>query len=345
MSFQTNAALVNAQAKLLAEYANPELRSVDNVTFRTLLEAKNIMFPSYEGLRTREDRPVDAKFVNRSARALGTARAHNHTGTVGTAGSLTPSWATKSDKFAISLKQADNNVFELEEMLMAELKNVWLNFDAGFETLAVNHIFSNRSGVNVATQEGTFDAVDDVFEINETNDGDRFMQIMVSNLHVNKYRNVPLDFYCDTVAFNKLEKQSAQGAGNSTNLNFQFTKGNNRFIHSVELGALGAGLVSAYSQGFVIAVPRGTVSALPWIPKQNRDGVEVPGIAKYGTLSNPADGAMYALHTYADRADGTATGGYTQDVVSEYEISLDVAFENAPLSTATESTLLAFALV
>jgi len=343
MSFQTNAALVNAQAKLLANFQDPELRSKDNATFRSILETTNIMFPNYMELRTREDRAVDAKYVNRSARALGAARSHNHTGTVGTAGSLTPSWATSSDTFANTLKQGDNNVFSNTEMLVSEFDNSFLNFNSGFETDATNFLFSGRSGVNIGTQQGTFDATDDVFQVTEADLGTRWMQVVASNMEVNKYRG-PLDIYCDTVAFDLFKYQANQGPSNSANLSFQFTDGQNKFIHSIELGALGAGLVGAYSKGFCIAVPRGTVAALPWIPIQNRAG-HVDEEGTYGTIINPADGLPYALHTYKERNDGTATGGYTQDVNTEFEISLDVAFEKAPLSTATESTLQAFALV
>ena len=44
-------------------------------------------------------------------------------------------------------------------------------------------------------------------------------------------------------------------------------------------------------------------------------------------------------------ANGSSLGGYTQDVKIETEISLDIAYEHAPLSTASETPLLAFALV
>lgn len=343
MSFQTNAALVNAQAILTANFQNPELRSKDNATFRGVLDTSNIMFPNYVDLRKREDRAVDAKFINRSSRALVAGRLHNHTGTVGAAGSLTPSWTTASDPFAITLKQADNNVFEHAQMLASEFENSFLNFNSENETDATNFLFAGRSEINNGTQQGVFNAADDVFRVTEADLGTRFMQVVASNMEVNKYRGA-LDIYCDTVAFDLFKYQSNQGAGNSSNLSFQFQDGQNKFIHSVELGALGAGLSGAYSKGFCIAVPRGTVAALPWIPIQNRNG-HVDEEGTYGTIINPADGLPYAIHTYKERSNGTAKGGYTQDVTTEFEISIDMAFEKAPLSTATESTLMAFALV
>ena len=64
----------------------------------------------------------------------------------------------------------------------------------------------------------------------------------------------------------------------------------------------------------------------------------------YSSLENPFDGVLYAVHDYPVRADGTSTGGYTQDEMEEFEISIDLAFEYAPLSNAGETPLFAFAI-
>jgi len=65
----------------------------------------------------------------------------------------------------------------------------------------------------------------------------------------------------------------------------------------------------------------------------------------YGSILNPVDGLQYAIHSYEQRANGTSVNGYTQDVLTEVEVSLDVALQHAPLSTAGETPLMAFALV
>ena len=65
----------------------------------------------------------------------------------------------------------------------------------------------------------------------------------------------------------------------------------------------------------------------------------------YGSLANPVDGLQYGVHMYETRADGTAVNGYTQDVLTEVEVSIDIALEKAPLSVAGASPIHAFALV
>jgi len=343
MANRTTANLVKAQAKLLGAFQAQELRFRNPVTYLAFKLSGAIMFPNYDMLRTREDRTVETNYKLRANRSLGTGgRIHNHTGVKADTGTLTPSWTTYGDKFNMSLKQSDTSLYNAEEQMAHEVQEVVSNFAEGLETVATNYIFNNRSQVNIATAEGAFDGVDFAWEITESTHGDRAIQITKSVMHANKYSGTNLAVFCDTISFNKFEKDAAQGAQNATNLSFQFN--GVTFIHSVELGALGAGLVSAYSKGFWIVAEMGTFGVLPWIPVQNRRGVSTKE-NDYATLMNPIDGFSYAVHSYETRADDSANNGYTQDVVTQFEISIDQAFEDAPLSTANETVFQAFALV
>ena len=343
MANRTLANLSTAQAKLLGAYQAKELRFRNPVTYLAFILSSNIMFPNYSELRLREDRAIDTNYKVRSSRALGTGgRIHNHTGVKGDTAVLTPSWSSYDDKFKISLKQADNSLYSLDEQLASELQEITSNFAEGLETIATAYIFAQRSGVNVATAEGTFDAVDDAFEITESTNGDRAIQISKSVMHVNKYSDSNLVAFCDTVAYNKFLFQAAQGAQNSTNLSFQFN--GVTYIHSVELGALGAGLVSAYAKGFWIMAEMGTFGVLPWIPKQNRQGVSTK-VNMFDSIINPIDNQIYAVHSYETLATDAAANGSAQDVVTQYEVSIDIALEKAPLTTANETVFQAFALV
>ncbi|WP_299523045.1 hypothetical protein [uncultured Lutibacter sp.] len=343
MANRTLANLSTAQAKLLGAYQAKELRFRNPVTYLAFILSSNIMFPNYSELRLREDRAINTNYKVRSSRALGTGgRIHNHSGVKGDTAVLTPSWSSYDDKFKISLKQADNSLYSLDEQLASELQEITSNFAEGLETIATAYIFAQRSGVNIATAEGAFDAVDDAFEITESTNGDRAIQISKSVMHVNKYSDSNLVAFCDTVAYNKFLFQAAQGAQNSTNLSFQFN--GVTYIHSVELGALGAGLVSAYAKGFWIMAEMGTFGVLPWIPKQNRQGVSTK-VNMFDSIINPIDNQIYAVHSYETLATDAAANGSAQDVVTQYEVSIDIALEKAPLTTANETVFQAFALV
>lgn len=341
MANRTTANLVKAQAKLIEAFQSSELRFRFPATYLALKSMSPIMFPNYSELRVREDRVVETNFSLRATRSLGTGgRTHNHTGTHGDTDILTPSWTVYDDKFAMSLKQADNSLYNAQEQMNQEVTNIISNFMEGYETAAVAYLFNNRSGVNIATAEGTFDVTEDVFEIVEAKET-RAVQITEIAVDANKYPK-GATYFCDSISFAKFQFQAAQGASNSTNLSFQFN--GITFVHSIELGALAFGLVSAYAKGFWIVVPNGTVATLPWIPKQNVIGVSTKE-NDYSNILNPIDGEMYAVHTYETRADGTSVNGYTQDVITQYQFSQDLAFAKAPLSAAGETTILAFGIV
>lgn len=335
-----------AQARLLGRFQSNELRHSAPLVFLQFLRNSAIMLLSYQELLTREDRIIEAGYRKRTSRALVAGRSHTRTGTKGDSGILTPTFTTKADFFAVSMKQADNNNLSLEEMYADGFENVMINWAKATNTLATQYLFDNRSGVNVATQEGVFDAVDDVFDITETTHGDRAISIMEGVMNDNDY-NGNYTIFCDNVSWNKFREQRAQGEGNSLNTKYQFVEGNLTFVKANEIHAMTAALNAAagYNNGFWIAVPDGSISVLPWIPKQNRMGT-VKKEATYSAITNPLMGGVtMAMFEREVLADDTANGGYTQDVLDEIEVSLTYSFNHAPSSTANETPILAFGLV
>ena len=333
-------ALAKAQAVLLNAFADADKRFRDPVVHKSFLQNSTIMFPDFQTIRSREDRTIEAYAKVKTARSLGSGRSHNHTGSKGDTQTMTPSWSTYNDTFSISLKQADNNVFSYDEMMSNELENGVRNFMVGLESVATTYLHNNRSGVNVASVEGTFNGTNDVFEVANASAGDRFLQIATTTMDLNAYQGLRYTVYCDTIAWNKLNYQFNQGSANSANLSFQF--GGVEILHAPELNSLASGL--SYTLGYMCLVPEGHIGALPWIPRQNRQGVSTKE-NQYGQILNPFDGVNYAVHSYEQRSDQSSAGGYTQDVLTEFELSLDMAYEHAPLSTADETPIFAFALV
>lgn len=336
----TLANLVKAQAKLNGAFANADKRFRDPAVFKAFIQSAPSFLPDYEILRKREDRAVEANYFVRQSRALGTGRSHNHTGSSGDSGVLTPSWTTYNDKFSFTLKQADNSVFDAVEEQNERLLNVIANFADGLDGVAATYAFANRTGVNNAAAEGTFNATNDAFEITDATNGNRAVQITRMVMDINKYQGGMFTIFCDSIAFNKFLFGAAQGDSNSTNYSFQYQGVN--FVHAPQLTASAAAL--SYTKGFWVAVQEGMIGALPWIPVQNRAGVQTM-VNTYGSILNPVDGLQYAVHSYEARANGTSVNGYTQDVLTEVEVSLDVALQHAPLSVPSETPLLAFALV
>ena len=343
MANKTTANLVKAQARLLGAFQSSELRFRYPATYLALKSMSQIMFPNYDELRVREDRTVETSFIARAKRSLGTGgRTHNHTGVKQDSAVLTPTWTAYSDKFNMSLKQADNSLFNADEQLFNEMSNAISNFMEGYETAATSFLFTNRSAVVATIPEATFITLGTVnaYEIASANEG-RAMQITKIAMQANKYAEA-ITVFCDSVAYAKFEYQAAQGASNNANLSFQFN--GVKFVHSVELNALAVAVKAGHTKGYWIVVPDGSVATLPWIPKQNRIGVDTP-VGNYSNMINPIDGESYAIDSYMTSADDTSNNGYSQDVVTQYEISQDMSFAKAPLTVSTETPIIAFAII
>jgi hypothetical protein len=342
MANYTLANLVKAQIVLQGEFANNDQRYRIPAVFKLFLNGTERLFPSYRELKTSDTRAIDANYFKRTATSLSTSgRAHNHTGTGGDSGVLALAWQTYSDTFSMTLKQADTSIFSWQEMFNNEIRNKIIDFANGLDSVASTFLFSNRTGVNSATVKGAFDATDDVYVIAGANK-DEAMTITKVVADINKYQGQVLDIVCDSYSYTDFLKQAAQGATNATNLSFQFL--GTTFVHDPSLGAKAVALDANYVEGFWLAVPRGYVGCLDWIPVQNRQGVET-SVNMYGRINNPVDLLDYAVHSYETRADGTSVNGQKQDVVTQTEISIDLSFNYAPSSVTDETPIMAFAIV
>lgn len=340
MADYTGADLVVSQRFLNERFAAPEKRFDEAVVFNSFVASNRLFELSFD--RNREDTPpTEAHYMKSRVRALGTGgRIHNHTGTQGDSDSLTPTWITRDATWSETLKLPDNKLWNAQDLMNNEVFDAMVSFEEGKETLAVDHLYNNRSQVNIATLEGAFDGVNFFFDIDEATNGERKMQITNTVMTKNKYGKFPLIIFCDTISFNKFQFDANQGTSNDTNLQFQYL--GVTYIHSEQLDAKAA--LQSITKGFWCAVPFGTYGVANWIPIQNVNGADFGNEGTYSTLINPNDGLGYAHHRYFTKVDGTATGGYTQDVRFEHELSQDFAFEHAPLSVANETTIQFFAL-
>jgi hypothetical protein len=337
--------LLDAQANLINKFQSGEMRYRTPAAWLSLIESQAIATPDYKTLRTREDRSLLLNFFTRKKRTLTTGRTANPTGVSGDTAVLVPVFGVRADTTHISIKQMDKNMRTFQEALNNNVLNSVINMIEGLDSEAQSFIFNNRSGVNNALfAEGVFNVANDVYEIATTNTS-RAVQITQTVMDINKYQGVALDIYCDSISFNAFNFARAQGSGNSTNLEYQFTIGDVRFIHAPEFNQPANAL--GYTKGFWVTCERGMAVALDWIPRQNREGIApmaIGGEGEYSSLLNPIDGLSYASFKVWERADLVAQNGQTQDVRETLEISIDRAFEHAPLTNPNETPLMAFGI-
>ena len=332
--------LVLAQAKLQGKFASNEMRVINANTYLEISKLTQFMFPNYMEMRTREDRVIEASLLIRQKRSVTTGRTSNHTGDRGDSATVTPTWSISADTFSMSLKQYDNNTFSMQESLNHLFQNAYINVFESLEEDAQDFIYGDRSGVNVSTGGGgTFDATDDVYNFGAA-DVDTVIQKTKTVMEENGYKGA-MTIFADSIAYDLFRFQASQGAGNDTNLAFQYEGIN--FVRSIGLATKFLPLAGTYLTGVWIAVPNESIGSLPWIPKQNRAGVTTR-LQTYSSGVSPYDGVPYAIHMYETAGDYSSSNGMTQDEATQFEISVDNSFMSTPITVTDETALFAFSL-
>lgn len=320
--------LLTAQTMVSDKYKQPEMRMKPAPAFSLLTANDNFLVVGAETIKTRDDRTIEAHLLSRTKRTAGSARAHNHTGTINDSQKVTLTWTTKSDKFAISLKLLDKSVFDFNTVLANKFEQACMNILEDKETEAIAYLRAQRATQQPTLKGATFEDTNDAIEIDAVN-ASSFIARVKSVLRQN-YFGSQLDIIADSnlqIAFDAL---LAQGGGNATNTAYQFPGVN--IVESVEL------LDANYTAGIVLAMPSQSVAALNWIPGQNRKGWGDYNsyVGGYGTFLFM--GYQFAVHGYASRADTSASNGDLQDVTMEFEVSLDSSYNKAPLDYTTGRT-------
>lgn len=328
--------LLTAQAMVSDQYAKPEMRMKPAPAFSLLSRNASILIQSAESLRTRDDRAIEAHLLKRTKRAAGSGRTHNHTGTIDDSQKVSLSWTAKSDVFAISLKLLDKSLFDFNTVLANKFAQACMNILEDKETEAIAYLIAQRATAQPTLKGSSFNATNDAVEVTADN-ATSFFQRLRSAMRQN-YFSSQLDVIVDPNLKIIAEQQAAQGAGNATNLQYNFP--GLTIEESIELAD------ANYANGIAIAFPTGTVGALNWVPKQNRTGHGDYNsyVGGFGTFNFM--GYQFAVHGYAQRADTSLANGDSQDVQMEFEVSFDTSYNKAPLSTIsgrTDSVIIEFA--
>ena len=335
--------LVKAQAILNQNFQNPELRQQESPILSLGARNGSILLQDHSTLRTREDRPIEAYILKRNKRTTtGTTRTSNHTGNIGDSISTDLNWASFVDKFSYSLKLLDNNMFNTAEMIANQFAQTFMNIREDIELYLRDYLLSEKTQVNKATGVGEWDATDHVFKIVSAPEKGLFFENAKAMMRQNDYTGM-LDVITDPIAYVAARFYAAQGAANDSNTAFQFSGMN--IVESNSLSILDTDPTTPvpYSNGVALYLPINTFGVLDWIPRQNREGSGDYNSYNggFGSMRDPVSGLTFAVHGYSQRADTSASNGNTQDVQIQFEVSIDISANLAPLSNPDETVVFA----
>lgn len=341
MANYADAALDAAKYKVPELMNSAEMRIKPSSGLMKYLGNRDFLIPATERervLRTKssDQQTVEINTLNKQTHTVKTAREAAHTGSKSDSRKQTVSFATYGADFSYSLKSAGRNIWELEDLLAAQMQSAFIAIMEDIESDVIARLDANRSQVSISSPlGGSWDGVNFWFTVANA-DTDFWMQRVSGFMRQNKYTGM-FDAITDDLTYQQAEKIANQGGGNSTNLAFQV--GNLSILPTIEP------TVPASSDGVGYVFPQGTVGCIDWIPVENREGYgssgEVGGL--YTSIQDPYGlGLTFALHQYQQAADSNSADGETQDVVYQVELSIDLAFVEADTSTANESSIFKF---
>lgn len=333
------------QSRINKRFNEAELREQQNPILRVGLGNQDFVMANAEAIRESTRRDIKGYQFKRMAATNGTTRTHNHSGNQGDSMEVTLNWATFSEPFSVLLTIGDDNVVKRPEIVDNQIMQIQRILRERIGLYLVQQLHAGRTQTsNAIVRNAAFNAASDAFEINQSNRED-FFAFVASVMQQHKYFG-KLDLMVDNVLGPLANKLRNQGNSNATNLNYQFGD----FANIMQHNTLGVDVATDYSDGAVaIALPENSFSFIPWIPSINRKGFGdyESYVGGYGVLPDGTGMPLtYAVHGYAQRVDGSGSnGGSAQDVRVEMEMSVDVAFQAADLSTANETPIYEFALV
>ena len=334
MANLTDTNLLSAIALVTEKYQSSEWRMPDTAALSSAYIGEKTN-PSLSEMRKREDRATYYDFPNRKADEGETIRTALHTGgrTDSTRTQLT--WESFVDTFSISMKQLDNNTISFEDAFAKGIKNCVINNLKKADNWYIAQLIADKTQINVGGVRGDWDDVNYNMLL-LANQKDYWKEQIEANMGNNEYMGELL-VIADSLAYADIIRSLNQGVGNSVNLGYQFGSG--------EIVKTSKQILSGYD-GSAIALPMDMAGVFQWIPKLNRKALSIEKassseIGDFGQIQVPIPddkgNVKYvvdaAISMYANRVDTSGSNGNEQDILFQIEVSWDMAYMSAPLST------------
>lgn len=334
--------LAKGQATVSKKFGDPEKRAKIPTVMELALKNQQISIPNANELRKSEKRTVEIYYNKNIAPGADIAKEALHTGTFGDSGMITLNYITHVEKFSLPRKLFQNNHLEYQSQFEDLYTQKWRNLRTRHDDSALAFTIANRlqlAGAVVNPQiasanPGVWD--DALFALGITaGNKSRFIQKAKDFMRARNLRG-RYDVIADLQLASDFEFAMQQGAGNQANTSFQFGEAN---IYRT------SDVISAdYANGAMLIMPEGMLAGMYWNDPLNREGVAA-GQNEVGTFGTKADpfgsGAVADVSMYTKRADtsANATGGSTQDILDQWELTLEIAYALPPLSTVGDSVL------
>jgi len=326
------------------KFNEKELRKPEYGALDAFLTKRSLLVPKTELSRIwkAEQQAVSAKYLERDAQLVGNARTCTPTAEYGDSGDMPINFETYSHTVQTDVKVFENNVYSRVEAFQNDLYNRFMDMYADIEQDALDYLYANRTTVQGLRTLNTWNAAASIMEV-ATADRDNYLNYIQVEMIAQRYRKLLLDVHQVNILA-MYRQQFAQGAANDENLKFQFPN----YQHHMTLATC-APLGSDYYGGNFI-IEEGGIAVLDWIPLINRNGQKSENGHIWTTMKDPFGYPFtWAVHIIDGCVDtsygGLNIGGATQDYRRIYEFSLDLSFNDAPITNPGETPIHMYGLL
>lgn len=336
--------LAKGQSIVTDKYQAPEQRRKQPTVMELALKNSEISIPNANDLRSSPLRTVEINYLSNITPGSATAKVARHTGSYGDSSKTTLVYVKHVELFSLPRKLADNSIFQYQQLFNNLYEMKWKNLRKRHDDTALAFVYANRcqlsntvmdpqvAAANAGTWNGTTTPTY-ALEISLANKA-LFAQFAKSFLAARLMGGF-YDVIADLQIARQLEYYVNQGSANNANTAFQ----NTDFDLTVTTDVID----SNYANGASLWMPKGMLAGFSYNEPLNRRGVNEDGyVGSLGVQADPfGSGAIADISMYTDRADtsGNTTGGSTQDIVDQWEISLEMAYALPPLTTASDSVV------
>ena len=302
-----------------------ELRPVISNIIEAYMLDREYTIPNLAAIKAATTQTTTAMYFDSKDFAIGTAKTNTPTGEKSGTTTADLTWATRTFIVDLPAKQYDGNEVDQAKGYAMSLYNAEKTFWSNFEELLLAHLVANLSTVNSADgySGGTFTTNDMAIALGDV---DEFYNIVSPHMQLNDFKQDYLDIH-DTMWLRQSRLYAAQGAGNSTNLSFQFN-GFQTFASNKIIPAS-----SDLSTHYI--VPKNGLALLDWNEPANRRGKESFAnghLRTYQSMFFPQ--LTFDLFIKEAWGDTTFDGGTVQYPTLTMEFALNYSLCGQPFTEA-----------
>ena len=340
-------AALNSALYTMPDYMNrAEFKHKPSPVLMKYIQNTQFLIPATEmeralAVKNSDQQTVKVNTLNKQSITTAAARAAAHTGSKNDSRVQTVSFTTTASKFKYSIKSADRNIWNLAQIIQAQILSGSIAIHEAIETALLARLNTKKTQVVVSAtpRSGSWDGTNYIFQVDNA-DEDYFIQKAKGFMREQYYKGVNYDAIVDEYLYQKYEVLANQGSANATNFGFQIAGVNPGVTQELTLDSGYVGM------GYIF--PIGSVGVVPWIPEKNRSGWGSSGEngGLYTSIPDPlGSGLRFAIHQYQSGADNESNDGETQDVDVQVEMSIDYGPVEANSSTSNLSPIVKFGVL